>query len=58
MNIQMSQSGDYSCQAFNNKTGRNETSQPSAVFVVGEFEKLLLYKEISIEKDGVKACTQ
>ncbi len=51
MNIQMSQSGDYSCQAFNNKTGRNETSQPSAVFVLGKFEKLLLCKEIWIKKE-------
>uniref|UniRef100_A0A671WH36 Ig-like domain-containing protein n=1 Tax=Sparus aurata TaxID=8175 RepID=A0A671WH36_SPAAU len=34
MNIQMSQSGNYSCQAFNNKTLRNETSQSSAVTVL------------------------
>ncbi|MED6249661.1 hypothetical protein ATANTOWER_017680 [Ataeniobius toweri] len=33
MNIQMSQSGNYSCQAFNSKTLRYQTSQPSAVFV-------------------------
>uniref|UniRef100_A0A671WAX2 Ig-like domain-containing protein n=1 Tax=Sparus aurata TaxID=8175 RepID=A0A671WAX2_SPAAU len=31
VNIQMSQNGNYSCQAFNNKTLRYETSQPSAV---------------------------
>ncbi|KAM6935823.1 cell adhesion molecule CEACAM5-like isoform 1-T3 [Lycodopsis pacificus] len=34
MNIQMSQSGSYSCQAFNNKTLRNEMSQPSVVSVL------------------------
>ncbi|XP_053182919.1 carcinoembryonic antigen-related cell adhesion molecule 5-like [Scomber japonicus] len=34
MNIQMSQSGDYSCQAFNSKTLRYQTSQPSAVTVL------------------------
>ncbi|XP_033182274.1 carcinoembryonic antigen-related cell adhesion molecule 5-like [Anabas testudineus] len=34
INIQMSQSGNYSCQAFNNKTLRHETSQPSAVTVL------------------------
>ncbi|XP_073340739.1 cell adhesion molecule CEACAM5-like [Pagrus major] len=34
VNIQMSQSGNYSCQAFNNKTIRSETSQPSAVTVL------------------------
>ncbi|XP_053182920.1 carcinoembryonic antigen-related cell adhesion molecule 1 [Scomber japonicus] len=34
MNIQMSQSGNYSCQAFNNKTLRYQTSQPSAVTVL------------------------
>ncbi|KAM7421161.1 hypothetical protein PAMA_015359 [Pampus argenteus] len=33
-NIQMSQSGDYSCQAFNTKTLRYETSQPLAIIVV------------------------
>ncbi|XP_035862255.1 carcinoembryonic antigen-related cell adhesion molecule 5-like [Sander lucioperca] len=34
MNIQMSQSGNYSCQAFNSKTLRYDTSQPAAVFVL------------------------
>ncbi|XP_030250467.1 carcinoembryonic antigen-related cell adhesion molecule 1-like [Sparus aurata] len=34
VNIQMSQSGNYSCQAFNNKTLRYETSQSSAVTVL------------------------
>jgi len=35
MNIQMSQSGNYSCQAFNNKTLRNQSSQPSFISVLG-----------------------
>ncbi|XP_071325172.1 hemicentin-1-like [Trachinotus anak] len=34
MNIQMSQSGNYSCQAFNNITMRNQTSQPVALTVL------------------------
>ncbi|XP_075965816.1 cell adhesion molecule CEACAM5-like [Anarhichas minor] len=34
MNIQMSQSGSYSCLAFNNETLKNETSQPSVVSVL------------------------
>ncbi|CAK6984421.1 carcinoembryonic antigen-related cell adhesion molecule 5-like, partial [Scomber scombrus] len=34
MNIQMSQSGNYSCQAFNSKTLRYQTSQPSAITVL------------------------
>ncbi|XP_070767912.1 hemicentin-1-like [Enoplosus armatus] len=34
MNIQMSHSGNYSCQAFNNRTMRNQTSQPAAVSVL------------------------
>ncbi|XP_068568957.1 carcinoembryonic antigen-related cell adhesion molecule 5-like [Cebidichthys violaceus] len=33
MNIQMNQSGNYRCQAFNNKTLRNQTSQPATVSV-------------------------
>uniref|UniRef100_A0A3B4T3T3 Ig-like domain-containing protein n=1 Tax=Seriola dumerili TaxID=41447 RepID=A0A3B4T3T3_SERDU len=35
INIQESQSGNYSCQAFNNKTLSNQTSQPSVVSVLG-----------------------
>uniref|UniRef100_A0A3Q3WQS0 Ig-like domain-containing protein n=1 Tax=Mola mola TaxID=94237 RepID=A0A3Q3WQS0_MOLML len=34
MNVQMSQSGNYSCQAFNNRTMRNQTSEPAAVSVL------------------------
>ncbi|XP_059195088.1 carcinoembryonic antigen-related cell adhesion molecule 5-like [Centropristis striata] len=33
INIQKSQSGNYSCQAFNSKTKRNQTSRPAAVSV-------------------------
>ncbi|XP_040900134.1 carcinoembryonic antigen-related cell adhesion molecule 1-like [Toxotes jaculatrix] len=34
MNIQESQSGNYSCQAFNNVTMRYQTSQPSVIFAL------------------------
>ncbi|XP_026229072.1 carcinoembryonic antigen-related cell adhesion molecule 5-like [Anabas testudineus] len=33
-NIQLNQSGNYICQAFNNKTLRYQTSEPSAVVVI------------------------
>uniref|UniRef100_A0A3P9ARY1 Ig-like domain-containing protein n=1 Tax=Maylandia zebra TaxID=106582 RepID=A0A3P9ARY1_9CICH len=33
MNVQMSNSGNYSCQASNNKTLRSQTSEPSAITV-------------------------
>ncbi|XP_039860659.1 carcinoembryonic antigen-related cell adhesion molecule 5-like [Simochromis diagramma] len=36
MNVQMSHSGNYSCQAFNSKTLRSQTSQPSAITVLEE----------------------
>uniref|UniRef100_A0A673CSH2 Ig-like domain-containing protein n=1 Tax=Sphaeramia orbicularis TaxID=375764 RepID=A0A673CSH2_9TELE len=32
-NIQMRDSGNYSCQVFNSETGRNETSQPLTITV-------------------------
>ncbi|KAK7886854.1 hypothetical protein WMY93_026475 [Mugilogobius chulae] len=35
-NIQMNQSGNYSCQAFNNKTLRYSTSQPASIFVLSK----------------------
>ncbi|KAF3839304.1 hypothetical protein F7725_018021 [Dissostichus mawsoni] len=34
MNVQISQSGNYSCQAFNNKTLRYETSPPASISVL------------------------
>ncbi|XP_035771401.1 carcinoembryonic antigen-related cell adhesion molecule 1-like [Neolamprologus brichardi] len=34
MNVEMSQSGNYSCQAFNSKTLRSQTSEPSAITVL------------------------
>uniref|UniRef100_A0A673CKZ2 Ig-like domain-containing protein n=1 Tax=Sphaeramia orbicularis TaxID=375764 RepID=A0A673CKZ2_9TELE len=37
MNIQMNHSGSYSCQAFNSKTMRNETSQPLLISVLSKF---------------------
>lgn len=37
VNIQMSQSGNYSCQAFNNKTMRFETSWSAAISLFSYF---------------------
>ncbi|XP_035771402.1 carcinoembryonic antigen-related cell adhesion molecule 5-like [Neolamprologus brichardi] len=34
MNVTMSNSGNYSCQAFNSKTLRSQTSQPSTITVL------------------------
>lgn len=36
MNVQVNQSGDYQCQAFNSKTLRYQTSQPLTVSVNGK----------------------
>uniref|UniRef100_A0A8C6KKN3 Ig-like domain-containing protein n=1 Tax=Nothobranchius furzeri TaxID=105023 RepID=A0A8C6KKN3_NOTFU len=36
MNVQTNQSGNYSCQTFNSKTLRYQTSQPLALSVIGE----------------------
>ncbi|XP_039475473.1 carcinoembryonic antigen-related cell adhesion molecule 6-like isoform X4 [Oreochromis aureus] len=36
MNVQMSHSGNYSCQAFNSKTLRSQTSQPSTITVLDQ----------------------
>lgn len=41
MNVNMSNSGNYSCQASNNKTLRSQTSEPSAITVLGRFDLLL-----------------
>ncbi|XP_068994493.1 carcinoembryonic antigen-related cell adhesion molecule 1-like [Embiotoca jacksoni] len=60
MNIQMSQSGNYSCQAFNDKTLRYQTSEPSAFFVLNEF-KLRDFEDVALiewrvkhEADGIR----
>lgn len=38
MDVQMSQKGNYSCQAFNRKTLKSQKSQPSAVSIIGKYE--------------------
>uniref|UniRef100_A0A8C4DB63 Ig-like domain-containing protein n=1 Tax=Dicentrarchus labrax TaxID=13489 RepID=A0A8C4DB63_DICLA len=50
MNIQNSQSGNYSCQAFNNKTLRYETSQQSVITVLGKLNRIGSYSSDIVTK--------
>ncbi|XP_053182924.1 carcinoembryonic antigen-related cell adhesion molecule 5-like [Scomber japonicus] len=60
MNFQMNQSGDYTCQAFNYKIMRYQTSQPSAVTVLERVSntsiipstQLIEGKSVSLTCDG------
>uniref|UniRef100_A0A3B3WCQ5 Ig-like domain-containing protein n=1 Tax=Poecilia mexicana TaxID=48701 RepID=A0A3B3WCQ5_9TELE len=45
VNIHSSQSGNYSCQAFNSKTLRYQTSQPSTVSVLGQCERVYTHTQ-------------
>nr|XP_046254304.1 hemicentin-1-like isoform X20 [Scatophagus argus] len=51
-NIQMSQSGDYSCQAFNNKTLRYETSLLSVVSVLRRISGVSLTSTTNLLIEG------
>ncbi|KAF1388149.1 hypothetical protein PFLUV_G00087220 [Perca fluviatilis] len=53
MNIQMSQSGNYSCQAFNNKTLRYETSQPAAVSVLERISGAFVTPTTNLTIEGI-----
>ncbi|XP_056236479.1 carcinoembryonic antigen-related cell adhesion molecule 5-like [Seriola aureovittata] len=48
MNLQESQSGNYSCQAFNNKTMRNETSHPSVVFILSPVSSVVVTSNTTV----------
>uniref|UniRef100_A0A3B4H858 Ig-like domain-containing protein n=1 Tax=Pundamilia nyererei TaxID=303518 RepID=A0A3B4H858_9CICH len=50
MNVQMSQSRNYSCQAFNSKTLRSQTSEPSAITVLGP--SILLNSSTNLPAEG------
>uniref|UniRef100_A0A3B4ZBQ7 Ig-like domain-containing protein n=1 Tax=Stegastes partitus TaxID=144197 RepID=A0A3B4ZBQ7_9TELE len=51
-NIQMNQAGNYSCQTFNDKTLRYQTSQPAAISVMGKCEQSFYKKTIAISICG------
>ncbi|XP_078107951.1 cell adhesion molecule CEACAM5-like, partial [Sander vitreus] len=53
MNIQMSQSGNYSCQAFNDKTLRYETSQPSVVSVLERISGAFVTPTTNLTIEGI-----
>ncbi|XP_036931280.1 carcinoembryonic antigen-related cell adhesion molecule 5-like isoform X2 [Acanthopagrus latus] len=52
VNVQMSQSGNYSCQAFNNKTLRYETSQSSAVTVLERISGVAVTSSTNLSIEG------
>uniref|UniRef100_I3K5W4 Ig-like domain-containing protein n=1 Tax=Oreochromis niloticus TaxID=8128 RepID=I3K5W4_ORENI len=53
MNVHMSQSGNYSCQAFNSKTLRSQTSQPSAITVLGKSASVKPSTNLPVEGTSV-----
>uniref|UniRef100_A0A668TRG0 Ig-like domain-containing protein n=1 Tax=Oreochromis aureus TaxID=47969 RepID=A0A668TRG0_OREAU len=53
MNVNMSQSGNYSCQAFNSKTLRSQTSQPSDITVLGKSSSVKPSTNLPIEGTSV-----
>ncbi|XP_059194815.1 carcinoembryonic antigen-related cell adhesion molecule 5-like [Centropristis striata] len=52
INIQMSQSGNYSCQAFNSKTLRSLMSQPSVVSVLERISGALIKPSTILAIEG------
>ncbi|KAL3980509.1 protein SMG9 [Sarotherodon galilaeus] len=52
MNVEMSQSGNYSCQAFNNKTLRSQTSQPSAITVLEKISNASVKPSTNLPLEG------
>ena len=56
MNVQISQSGNYSCQAFNNKTLRYEMTQPASISVLSKFENKLFVQRKQIQNGMYSTC--
>ncbi|XP_042073332.1 carcinoembryonic antigen-related cell adhesion molecule 6-like [Haplochromis burtoni] len=52
MNVNMSNSGNYSCQAFNNKTLRSQTSESSAITVLEEISGSSVKPSINLPVEG------
>lgn len=53
-NIQMDQSGSYSCQAFNSKTLRYTTSQPSVISVLKKISEASVKSSTPVPVEGTK----
>ncbi|XP_030014279.1 carcinoembryonic antigen-related cell adhesion molecule 5-like [Sphaeramia orbicularis] len=52
MNIQMNHSGSYSCQAFNSKTMRTETSQPLLISVLKHISDVSVTSSTALPVEG------
>ncbi|XP_039475465.1 carcinoembryonic antigen-related cell adhesion molecule 1-like [Oreochromis aureus] len=52
MNVNMSQSGNYSCQAFNSETLRSQTSQPSAITVLEKISAVSVTPSTNLPVEG------
>ncbi|XP_030014280.1 carcinoembryonic antigen-related cell adhesion molecule 1-like [Sphaeramia orbicularis] len=52
MNIQMHHSGSYSCQAFNSKTIRNETSEPLFISVLKNISDVSVTSSTALPVEG------
>uniref|UniRef100_A0A3P9AYF6 Ig-like domain-containing protein n=1 Tax=Maylandia zebra TaxID=106582 RepID=A0A3P9AYF6_9CICH len=53
MNVNMSNSGNYSCQASNNKTLRSQTSEPSAITVLEEISGSSVKPSPNLPVEGI-----
>ncbi|XP_061674992.1 carcinoembryonic antigen-related cell adhesion molecule 5-like [Syngnathoides biaculeatus] len=48
VNVQENQSGNYSCRAFNGKTGKSQTTKPSAMFIQTPVSNVTLTSNVTV----------